>query len=219
MKTAKERIVIDADDFYDDDDDDGAITPDERRAALCIRPWHHGYIEVKLGDMPEDIELRKITPHQRRMVILYYVKTHSGKRTGFGDSFARLMGTERRTIQYDIRALVKEGLIRLEPTFDRKGRNAHNRYFYEVRKESVDHFFAMKPTIERVYSKENFLGLRNWHWEDYKVIFGMEDDYHTKRDKMRNYEELCGKRAEIWRTIRAYDSRKIPPIAKPKKKG
>lgn len=105
----------------------------------------------------------------------------------------------------------------MEPTFDRKGRSSHNRYFYEVRKESVDHFFAMKPSIERIYSKENYLGLRNWHWEDYKVIFGMEDDYHTKRDKMRNFKELTEKRTEIWKTIRAYDSRKIPSIVKLKK--
>jgi|LAHS01.1.fsa_nt_gb DNA-binding transcriptional ArsR family regulator len=210
-----EKIYIDDDDF--DDDDEGTLAPDERRDALCIRPWHHGYIEVKLGDMPEDIELRKVTPHQRKMAILYYIKTHNGKKIFFGDDFAKLMGTEQRTIQYDIKSLIKEGMVRMEPTFDRKGRSSHNRYFYEVRKESVDHFFAMKPSIERIYSKENYLGLRNWHWEDYKVIFGMEDDYHTKRDKMRNFEELTEKRTEIWKTIRAYDSRKIPTIAKPKK--
>lgn len=41
-----------------------------------------------------------------------------------------------------------------------------------VRTEGFDGFYEKKSTSAMVYSKNNLLQLRNWHWEDYKVIFG-----------------------------------------------
>lgn len=196
--------------------DEKRITTDDRRTFKYIYPRHHGYIEVELG--PDDFELRKINPHQRQMVILYYIKLHDGEKIMFDEEFAIKLGAKQRIIQYDLAFMEKKGWIRIEPTFDKKGRNSYNRYWNMVRKEAFDHFYGMKPTIARVYSVKNFLGLRNWHWEDYKVIMGYDDSYHTKWDKIENYDELRSKRKDIKQTLHAYDLRKLSPYLKRQQK-
>jgi hypothetical protein len=55
-------------------------------------------------------------------------------------------------------------------------------------------FYDFKPTITKVYAQGNPLALREWHWDDYKTIPGVNDDYHNAFDKYENYMELSAKK-------------------------
>ncbi len=173
---------------------------DEKRIQTCQRRYYagtnyrlnkYGYIVVSPMTEEEDALVRKITPQQRKCIILYYIKTHSMK--PFKVSFlAKKLGCQVRSIQYDLRYLEKGGYIRRIP-YDAEN-NATMEWGYLYVDAIDDRFFRIEPTIRKLYGKANSLGLREWHWDDYKTIPGMTDEYHTGFDKQENYEELLAKK-------------------------
>jgi hypothetical protein len=60
-------------------------------------------------------------------------------------------------------------------------------------------FYDFKPAIKKVYIQSNPLALREWHWDDYKTIPGVNDDYHNAFDKYENYVELSAKKQKKWK--------------------
>lgn len=125
---------------------------------------------------------------------------------------AEKLGTQERTIQYELRALEKGEYIRTEPTILSNGSHGPNCYFYLRTME--DEFFDYNPSLAKVYGPSNSLGLRNWHWNDYKDIPFKENYTHTKSDKIENYTEISAKREELkYREHKSYTAT-LPPIAK-----
>lgn len=176
-------------------EDKKRITTAERRyfAGTNDRLGKYGYIIVKPMTEEEDALVRKITPEQRRCVILYYIKTHSMKR--FKVSFlAKKLGCKVRTIQYDLRHLEKKGHCKRIPYDEENNATTESGYLYC--KPIEDPFFRLEPTLRKLYGKANYLGLREWHWDDYKTIPGVCDEYHNIFDKYENLEELNKKKAK-----------------------
>lgn len=192
-------------------EDNKRISTENRRVWEKTRLHAYGYIVVDLQTLDGRTEVRKITPSQRRDIILYYIMTHSGKEIKIKWLAAKL-GTRERTIQYELRYLEKEEYIRTEPTILPNGSHGPNRYFYLRTME--DDFFDYKPSLAKVYGPSNSLGLRNWYWNDYKDIPFKENYTHTKSDKIENYTEISAKKEELkYREHKNYvDS--LPPIAK-----
>lgn len=154
----------------------------------------YGYVLIKPLDDYHDAIIRKVTPFQRKCILLYYVETHDG--TSFPISkFTFPLGINDRSIQYDLRWLEKNGYLRSEKTYGEKGEEKAN--VYHFLKPLEDEFYDRKPTIRRVYAKSNPLILRQWHWDDYKTIPGRNDEYHNAFDKYENFMELSEKKEEM----------------------
>ena len=175
---------------------------DEKRIQTCQRRYYagtnyrlnkYGYIVVSPLTEEEDALVRKITPMQRRCIILYWIKTCKNKPFNV-PYFAKKLGCNERSIQYDLKYLKRNGHIVRFVQFDEKtGAQLENVYVF--RKPIDNPFYRLKPTLRKVYGKANYLGLREWHWDDYKTIPGMTDEYHTAFDKRENLEELNEKKA------------------------
>ncbi len=177
-------------------EDGKRITTAERRyyAGTNDRLGKYGYIIVRPMTEEQDAVVRKITPLQRRCIILYYVKTHKGKPISIS-FLAKKLGCEDRTIQYDLKYLYKHGHVVQFRNFDEKTKaQLANIYVF---REAIDNpFFLLNPTLRKVYGKANYLGLREWHWDDYKTIPGVCDEYHNAFDKYENLVELNEKKAK-----------------------
>lgn len=177
-------------------EDEKRITTAQRRyfAGTNERLGKYGYIIVKPMTEEEDALVRKITPKQRRCIILYYIKTHKRKPISI-PFLAEKLGCEDRTIQYDFKYLYKHRHVAKFRNFDKKN-NAQLANIYVFKKAIEDPFFRLNPTIRKAYGKANCLGLREWHWDDYKTIPGVCDEYHNAFDKYENLQELNEKKAE-----------------------
>ena len=177
-------------------EDEKRITTAERRyyAGTNDRLGKYGYIIVRPMTEEQDAVVRKITPLQRRCIILYYVKTHKAKPISIS-FLAKKLGCEDRTIQYDLKYLYKHGHVVQFRNFDEKTKaQLANIYVF---REAIDNpFFLLNPTLRKVYGKANYLGLREWHWDDYKTIPGVCDEYHNAFDKYENLVELNEKKAK-----------------------
>jgi hypothetical protein len=174
-------------------EDDKRIPTALRRnhARTALRLGMYGYVVIREMDDDNDALVRKVTPFQRRCILLYWVETNDG---GTVDMlyFACYLGCEVRTIQYDLHWLEKQGYLSIEPTVDEHGATSVNKYHFIRGIESE--FYDFKPTVKKVYGKGNALALREWHWDDYKDIPGAYDWYHNAFDKFQNYSELMSKR-------------------------
>ena len=87
-----------------------------------------------------------------------------------------------------MKSLKDEGLINVQPTFDKQGKQRHNSYRYigpPVEK------FGSGLTIGMLYDVKNRAGFRDWDWEGYsyknKGCFDLQDLYISKsyRRKVR----------------------------------
>ena len=174
-------------------EDDKRIPTYERRnyANTGSRLGTYGYVVVKPLDDEHDALVRKITPFQRRCILLYKIQLADGKGMIMRMT-AFFLGCKERTLQYDLRWLEKKGYITIESTVDKNGATSFNRYHFVRAIESE--FYDFKPTITKVYAQGNPLALREWHWDDYKTIPGVNDDYHNAFDKYENYVELSAKK-------------------------
>ena len=94
-------------------EDNKRISTETRRVWEKTRLHAYGYIVVDLQTLDGRTEVRKITPSQRRDIILYYIKTHSGKEIKI-KWLAEKLGTQERTIQYELRALHQRKLYKLQ---------------------------------------------------------------------------------------------------------
>ncbi len=175
-------------------EDEKRITTAQRRyyAGTNNRLGKYGYIVVSPLTEEQDAIVRKITPIQRKCIILYYVKTHNFEHINVA-FFAKKLGCEVRTIQYDLRYLQKrEYLMRIPSGNEDNDGRAENIFMFK--KDLEVPFYRCKPTLRKVYGKANYLGLREWHWDDYKTIPGVCDEYHDYIDKVENFEELTEKK-------------------------
>lgn len=183
---------------FEGDLEDVDLSSDDKRISTSMRrTWEHtraggyGYVEVELLDMDGNVEIRKITSDQRRAIIAYYIATHEGEAVKV-KFFAKKLGTKERTIQYELRWLEKKGFIKKKETVLPNGGHGPNRYFKG--REYETEFYDFHPTLAKVYGPANTLGLRNWHWKDYKDIPFVENESHTEQDKYENYLELTKRR-------------------------
>jgi len=179
--------------------DDKRIPTYERRqiAGTDLKIGKYGYILVSPMDDENDAVVRKITPFQRRCILVYYVETHNNEPIKIR-FLAKKLGCEVRTIQYDLRYLAKKGYITIHPSKTKNGGTAASKYeFYH---ELESEFYDYHPTFEKVYGKKNVLALREWHWDDYKMIPGMNDYYHNSFDKHEAVEELNKKKRKLRKT-------------------
>ncbi len=179
--------------------DEKRITTAERRyfADTNNKFGKYGYIVVSPMTEEQDAVVRKITPEQRRCIILYYVQTHNRKKINVS-FFAKKLGCEVRSIQYDLRYLQKHGyLMRIPSGNNNNYGRAEN--IFNFKKPLDCTFYRLEPSLRKVYGKANSLGLREWHWDDYKTIPGIFDEYHNSFDKFENFIELNEKKEKIKR--------------------
>ncbi|MFA6620530.1 MAG: winged helix-turn-helix domain-containing protein [Bacilli bacterium] len=184
---------------FEADLDDVDLSQDNKRVPTSVRRiWEearaggYGYIEVPLYDVEGYTEIRKITSDQRKAIIAYYIATHNGKSVSVR-FLADKLGTKERTIQYELRWLEKKGYIKREETMLSNGGHGPNKY-YRANEYEEGEFYDFHPTFAKIYGPSNTLGLRNWHWKDYKDIPNRENSTHTQQDKYENYLELTKKR-------------------------
>lgn len=207
---------------FDIDEDEFDIDP--KRVPTYERRWHagtdfklgkYGYICVLPATDEEDAIIRKITPFQRKCFILYYVEKHDGKPFSIR-KMAKSLAVEDRTVQYDLRWLEKGGYLAIDPVTDPRKGTMENRYHFKrcIERE----FYDFRPTIARAYSLDNPLGLREWHWDDYKTIPGMEDEYHNSFDKYEAVTELNGKKNEMTRIQNRRIREAWPPFLRKRKR-
>ena len=143
----------------------------------------------------QDAVVRKITPMQRRCIILYYIKTHKGQAIKLS-FFAKKLGCEMRSIQEDFKYLYRHHHVAKFINHDEKNHGRLENFYYCV-KPIENKFYRLQPTLRKVYGKANSLGLREWHWDDYKTIPGVCDEYHNSFDKFENFIELNEKKEKI----------------------
>jgi hypothetical protein len=166
---------------------------------------------VKPLDDEHDALVRKITPFQRRCILLYKIQLADGKGMIMRMT-AFFLCCKERTLQYDLRWLEKKGYITIEPTVDKNGATSFNRYHFVRAIESE--FYDFKPTITKVYAQGNPLALREWHWDDYKTIPGVEDEYHNAYDKYEALGELNKKKAAQKKIVHKRRIETFPPMVK-----
>ena len=187
----------------ENDEREEAPQIDEKRIPTYVRrevagtngkTGSYGYVLVKPMDDYHDAVIRKVTPFQRKCILLYYVEKHDGRSFPIS-KFTRPLGVNDRSIQYDLRWLERNGYLKTEKRYGSKGEQISNLYFFL--KPIEDDFYDRKPTIRRVYAEDNPLILRQWHWDDYKTIPGRNDEYHNAFDKYENFMELSEKKKEM----------------------
>ena len=213
-KKASKAVLdeLDDDENLENSDPKRIPTYERRRyAGTDQKLGKYGYICVLPATDEDDAVIRKITPPQRRCIILYHVEKHDGKPFNIR-RMAKDLAVEDRTVQYDLRWLEKHGYISIEPRSDPKKGTIENSYHFLHCIESD--FYDFKPTIRKAYGLPNSLGLREWHWDDYKTIPGMTDEYHNAYDKYEAVTELNGKKATQKKIIHKRTMETFPPIVR-----
>jgi predicted transcriptional regulator len=211
-KAALDKLDEMEDEDFDVSDPKRVPTYERRRyAGTDFKLGKYGYFCVLPADDENDAQIRKITPFQRKCIILYYVEKHDGKPFNIR-KMAKDLAVEDRTIQYDLRWLEKKGYLRAESRTDPKKGTVENAYHFKCGIE--DEFYDFKPTIRKAYGLPNSLGLREWHWDDYKTIPGVEDEYHNAYDKYEALGELNKKKAAQKKIVHKRRIETFPPMVK-----
>lgn len=169
-------------------------TADRRHHAM---PQYNQYGQLVLdavkGD-PDDCIVRKISPSERKILLLKWIYDHNGAiLRDYLLGYA--LAVNDRTIRNDLHNLVKEGFIRREEVQDKNGGTLGVKYYYV--KGFYKDFIPFVPTIKKAHSKNNSLGLRDWLWVDYKWIQNTYDIFHTKTDQAENWDELKSKKKKV----------------------
>ena len=134
---------------------------------------------------PPQFLMRKATPEERREMVVNYIIRRNGKPISI-DNLANKLAVSKRTIQLLMKSLKDEGLIDVQPTFDKCGKQRHNSYRYigpPVEK------FGSGLTIGMLYDVKNRAGFRDWDWEEYsyknKGYFDLQDLYISKSHRRK----------------------------------
>ena len=134
---------------------------------------------------PPQFLMRKATPEERREMVVNYIIRRNGKPISL-DNLADKLAVSKRTIQLLMKSLKDEGLIDVQPTFDKQGKQRHNSYRYigpHVEK------FGSGLTIGMLYDVKNRAGFRDWDWEEYsyknKGYFDLQDLYISKSQRRK----------------------------------
>lgn len=125
---------------------------------------------------------------------------------------AKDLAVEDRAIQYDLRWLEKKVYLWIKSRTDPKKGSVKNAYHFKHVIE--DEFYGFKPTVRKAYGIPNSLGLTEWHWDDYKTIPGMEDEYHNAYDKYEAVTELNEKRTEQRKIVHKRRMETFPPMVR-----
>ena len=138
------------------------------------------YYDNNYYHAPPQFLMRKATPEERREMVVNYIIRRNGKPINI-DNLANKLAVSKRTIQLLMKSLKDEGLIDVQPTFDKCGKQRHNSYRYigpPVEK------FGSGLTIGMLYDVKNRAGFRDWDWEEYsyknKGYFDLQDLYISK---------------------------------------
>ena len=148
---------------------------------------HYGQLMIGEPDEDENYEVRKITPDERKLILLKYVHDHDGE-IFRSEPISKALAVNTRTIRKDMAELVFRGYIAKEMAFDKNGGTLGPRYFYKGGLNPDLQEFL--PSIRKAHMQSNPLGLRDWLWQDYKTVVGMCDYWHTYYEKEENFEEL-----------------------------
>ena len=73
---------------------------------------------------PPQFLMRKATPEERREMVVNYIIRRNGKPISL-DNLANKLAVSKRTIQLLMKSLKDEGLIDVQPTFDKWGKQRH----------------------------------------------------------------------------------------------
>ena len=134
---------------------------------------------------PPQFLMRKATPEERREMVVNYIIRRNGKPISI-DNLADKLAVSKRTIQLLMKSLRDEGLIDVQPTFDKWGKQRHNSYRYIG--PSVEKF-GSGLTIGMLYDVKNRAGFRDWDWEEYsyknKGCFDLQDLYISKSHRRK----------------------------------
>lgn len=145
------------------------------------------YYDNNYYHAPPQFLMRKATPEERREMVVNYIIRRNGKPISL-DNLANKLAVSKRTIQLLMRRLKDEGLIDVQPTFDKWGKQRHNSYRYIG---PPGEKFGSGLTIGMLYDVKNRAGFRDWDWEEYsyknKGCFDLQDLYISKsyRRKVR----------------------------------
>ena len=125
-------------------------------------------------------QYRKPTAEERREIVINFLKRFSGDYIKIG-TIAELLGVKTRTIQYLIKDLESKGYIKRTKPELGEGKVG---YKIEYIKDDIE----IKPsdlTIEHLYDVDNPAGIRDYNWEEFKVIPYMYDENFTSSDAAR----------------------------------
>ena len=125
-------------------------------------------------------QYRKPTAEERREIIINFLKRFSGDYIKIG-TIAELLGVKTRTIQYLIKDLESKGYIKRTKPELGEGKVG---YKIEYIKDDIE----IKPsdlTIEHLYDVDNPAGIRDYNWEEFKVIPYIYDENFTRSDAAR----------------------------------
>jgi len=78
---------------------------------------------------PPQFLMRKATPEERREMVVNYIIRRDGKPIDL-NKLADKLAVSKRTLQFLMKSLKDEGLIEVQPTFDKLGNQWHNSYRY-----------------------------------------------------------------------------------------
>ena len=174
--------------------DSKAVTTGERRDYADPKIGHYGQLMLGEPDEDGDYIVRKITPSERKLILLKWVKDHDGelfKSAVLGKALA----VNSRTIRKDMEELRSRGYLSKEMLLDANGGTLGPKYHYLCGLNPDLQEFL--PSIRKAHMKSNPLGLRDWLWTDYKTVVGMCVEWHTYEDKMESFEELTEKKEAI----------------------
>lgn len=189
--------------------DEKRITTEQRRYYAGTKFNHYGQLVIAENPVDDTYQVRKITPSERRLLLLKWVYDHSGSIIK-DKPLAKALAVNDRTIRRDLANMCDDGYLKREYALDDNGGSLGTRYFY-LKGINRD-FMEFVPTIKKAHSRANPLGLRDWLWADYKYIRGTYDIYHTPEDQFQNYAELKGKKKHIGKIEKSIRKKKIKYI-------
>ena len=148
-------------------------------------------------------QYRKPTSAERREIVINFLKRFNGDYITI-DSIAKLLGVKTRTIQYLIKDLESKGYIKRTKPELGEGKVG---YKIEYIKDDIE----IKPsdlTIEHLYDIDNPAGIRDYNWEEFKVIPYMYDENFTRSDAARQVYVLREIQESLERKRKEFRNRK-----------
>lgn len=174
-----------------------------RYLGIRVVKAEYGEIIFKKYDDSYEEYYRKPTVDERREIVINFLKRFTGDYITI-DSIADLLGVKTRTIQYLIKDLETKGYIKRTKPELGAGKVG---YKIEYIKEDIE----IKPsdiTIEHLYDVDNPAGIRDYNWEEFKVIPYMYDEDFTRSDAARQVYVLREIQESLERKRKAFRNRK-----------
>ena len=139
--------------------DSKAVTTGARRDYADPKIGHYGQLMLGEPDEDGDYIVRKITPSERKLILLKWVKDHDGMlfRSAI---LGKALAVNSRTIRKDMEELRSRGYVSKEMIADEHGGTLGPKYHYIC---GLNHDLQeLLPSIRKAHMKSNPLGLRDW---------------------------------------------------------